>query len=144
MSYLGNTILVSLSFQVLKDRTNYLIVILCEDVSSEDLDEDLKMYLKTYTYLSRDSSWFWQKLRYVMPQRPLRELKQAMGQNVDDRCLIEVVAGIHNAGVEEREAGDLRPQHCCQYRGPEDGGRHLCNGHGESPNHMEHIEEIHV
>ena len=118
--------------QVLKDRTNYLIVVLCEDVSSEDLDEDMRMYLKTNTYLSRDNSWFRQKLRYAMPQRPLRELKQAMGQNVEDRCLIEVVARVRNASV-EFEYGKVGPEHrhCCQYRGPADKAGHGCTAYHE-------------
>ena len=60
--------------QVTKERTNYLIVVLCEDVSAEDLDEDMRLYLKTNTYLSRDSRWFWDKLRYAMPQKPLLKI----------------------------------------------------------------------
>ncbi len=61
--------------RVLKDRTNYLIVILFEDVSTEDLDEELKLYLKTNTYLSLSNSWFWQKLIYAMPQIPIATLR---------------------------------------------------------------------
>ena len=124
--------------QVLKDRTNYLIVVLCEDISAEDLDEDMKMYLKTNTYLSRDNRWFWQKLRYAMPQKPLRELKQALGKDVDDRCLIEVVAGVRTVGVvEEDKDGDKRLQQCCEYRGPEDKAEHHHHHHHHHHPHQD-------
>ena len=127
---------------MLKDRTNYLIVVLCEDISSEDLDEDMKMYLKTNTYLSRDNRWFWQKLRYAMPQRPLRELKQAMGKDVEDRCLIEVVAGVRDAGVEAQHGkGHPEHKHCCQYRGPKDMARHQCAGHIPPEKAVGHLGE---
>ena len=64
--------------QVMKERTNYLILVLCEDVSSEDLDDEMRIYLRTNTYLRRDSRWFWEKLRYAMPQTPLVKLQEGL------------------------------------------------------------------
>ena len=69
----------------MEERTNYLILVLCEDVSVEDLDEEMQSYLRTNTYLRRDSRWFWEKLRYAMPQKPLLELQRDwnLPQNAD-------------------------------------------------------------
>ena len=61
--------------RVLRDRTNYLIVVLFDDINIEDLDEDLKLYLRTNTYLSISNKWFWQKLLYAMPEKPLAKLR---------------------------------------------------------------------
>ena len=60
----------------MEERMNYLILVLCEDVSVEDLDEEMQPYVRTNTYLRRDSRWFWEKLRYAMPQRTLLELQR--------------------------------------------------------------------
>ena len=69
----------------MEERTNYLILVLCEDVSVEDLDEEMRPYLRTNTYLRRDSRWFWEKLKYAMPQKPLLELQRDrnLPQNAD-------------------------------------------------------------
>ena len=61
--------------RVLRDRTNYLIVVLFDDINVDDLDEDLKLYLRTNTYLSISNKWFWQKLLYAMPEKPLAKLR---------------------------------------------------------------------
>ena len=68
----------------MKERANYLILVLCEDVSIEELDGEMQPYLRTNTYLRRDSRWFWEKLRYAMPQKPLLELKR--GLNVPENA----------------------------------------------------------
>ena len=65
--------------RVLKDKTNFLIIILHEEVDRTNLDEDLKAYLNTNNYIERTSQWFWQRLLYSLPQVPLATLRgQAM------------------------------------------------------------------
>lgn len=54
--------------RVLADRTNYLIMILFDDVNTNDLDDEMKLYLRTNTYLSVSNKWFWQKLLYALPK----------------------------------------------------------------------------
>ena len=54
--------------KVLQDRTNYLIIILFDDVDMADLDEEIKLYMRTNTYVRVSDERFWQKLFYAMPQ----------------------------------------------------------------------------
>ena len=54
---------------VLKGRANYLIIVLFDDVNVEALDDELKLYLRTNTYLSVQSKSFWQQLKYALPQK---------------------------------------------------------------------------
>ena len=61
--------------RVLKGKTNYLIVILFDHIDVNELDEDLKIYLKTNTYLYYADKWFWDKLMYAMPQKSLCTLR---------------------------------------------------------------------
>ena len=61
--------------KVLKDRTNYLIIIVLEELDEADLDEEMLLYMKTNTYLSLDNKWFWEKLLYALPQTPLAQLQ---------------------------------------------------------------------
>ena len=55
--------------RVLQGRRNYLIIVLFDDVNTESLDDELKLYLKTNTYLNEQSKWFWQQLKYALPQK---------------------------------------------------------------------------
>ena len=61
--------------RVLKGRTNYLIVILFDNINVKELDEDLQAYLKTNTYLYYADKWFWDKLMYAMPEKSLVKLR---------------------------------------------------------------------
>ncbi|XP_013192163.1 toll-like receptor Tollo [Amyelois transitella] len=56
--------------QVLRDRRRRLIVILLGDVPQKDLDQDIKLYLKTNTYLHTSDKLFWEKLRFALPDVP--------------------------------------------------------------------------
>ena len=62
--------------KVLQERMNYLIIILFDDVDMAELDDEMKLYMRTNTYLSVSNKWFWEKLCYAMPQTPrVREFR---------------------------------------------------------------------
>nr|AHL39100.1 toll receptor 1 [Macrobrachium rosenbergii] len=57
--------------KALKDKTNRVIVIVLGEVPPQDeLDEELRLYLTTRTYLLKTDPKFWEKLRYAMPHPP--------------------------------------------------------------------------
>lgn len=53
--------------QVLKDRKKRLVVILLGEVAQRDLDPDIRLYLKTNTYLQWGDKLFWEKLKFALP-----------------------------------------------------------------------------
>ena len=58
--------------KVLRDRTNYLIIVLFGDVDTKNLnDDELNLYMRTNTYLKVDNRWFWDQLKYSLPQNRL-------------------------------------------------------------------------
>lgn len=56
--------------QVLRDRRKRLIVILLGEVPQKDLDPDIRLYLKTNTYLQWGDKLFWEKLKFALPDVP--------------------------------------------------------------------------
>lgn len=56
--------------QVLRDRRRRLIVVLLGEVPQKDLDPDIRLYLKTNTYLHWGDRLFWEKLRFALPDVP--------------------------------------------------------------------------
>ena len=73
-----------LEFQIahqraLEDRSNFLIVVLLQEVDSKELDETLRFYMKTRTYISANDKWFWQKMLYALPNVPIDQLKLESG-----------------------------------------------------------------
>ena len=55
--------------KVLNDRTNYLILVPYDDVNISELDEDMKLYIRTNTYLAKFNKSFYDKLLYSMPKK---------------------------------------------------------------------------
>ena len=68
--------------KVLKDRMNYLIIILFDDVDVAELDEEIKLYMRTNTYVRVSDEWFWQKLFYAMPQCSAKKSRKERITNV--------------------------------------------------------------
>ena len=105
--------------QALKDRSSYLIVIMCIDVLIPNLDETMRLYVRTKTYLKRDDQWFWERLRRALPQNPMFTLPG--GERGEDWCGIH---GLARAQHEEQQRWeeveiDLGHHRCQYHKGPE-------------------------
>ena len=57
--------------KALEDRLK-LIIILFDELNFAELDNEIKLYMRTNTYLRVSDSWFWEKLIHAMPQRSIR------------------------------------------------------------------------
>ncbi|CAL4066136.1 unnamed protein product [Meganyctiphanes norvegica] len=65
--------------QALQDNTNRIIVIVYGEIPPESsMDEELKLYIATKTYLKWGDTKFWERLRYAMPhpQYPINNNKR--------------------------------------------------------------------
>ncbi|MEW8545285.1 MAG: toll/interleukin-1 receptor domain-containing protein [Candidatus Thiodiazotropha sp.] len=55
--------------QLLQEKKNRIIMILLHDINPDLLDEELKLYLKTCTYVQYGDRWLWPKIEYAMPKQ---------------------------------------------------------------------------
>lgn len=59
------------------NRDKRLIIIVYPEVENfDDLDTELRLYMKYNTYLPRDDSQFWRKLVFAMPHKKMRSTKK--------------------------------------------------------------------
>ena len=63
--------------KVLEDRLK-LIVILFDDVTLDELDGEIKLYLRTNTYLSIKDKWFWEKLIHAMQSNKKEKFRKPL------------------------------------------------------------------
>lgn len=70
-------------------RTKRLIIIVYPDVENfNELDTELRLYLKYNTYLRRDDPQFWRKLIYAMPHKKISKAKKKATTNGDNETEI--------------------------------------------------------
>lgn len=62
--------------QVLRDRRRRLIVVLLGEVPHKDLDPDIRLYLKTNVYLQWGDKFFWEKLKFALPDIPNNQCRR--------------------------------------------------------------------
>lgn len=62
--------------QVLTERKNRVIMILLHDIDESKLDQTLKLYMRTRTYLKYDDPWFWEKLMFAMPDKKTEKFER--------------------------------------------------------------------
>lgn len=55
--------------QSLLEKKRHLVMILLEDIPTEDIDRDIKRCLQTLTYVKTDDRWFWDKLVYALSDK---------------------------------------------------------------------------
>ncbi len=63
-----------------QERANYIVVVLLEDIPQKKLTEELKVYLRTYTYIdareyANNKEMIRKRIRFALPKVPLKELK---------------------------------------------------------------------
>ena len=69
--------------QLLQERKNRIIMILLHEINADLLDEELKLYLKTCTYVQSEDRWLWPKIEYAMPKLNPKHAKD-LGTNLPE------------------------------------------------------------
>uniref|UniRef100_A0A2M4CGT0 TIR domain-containing protein n=1 Tax=Anopheles darlingi TaxID=43151 RepID=A0A2M4CGT0_ANODA len=64
--------------QSVSEKRNRVVAIIYEDIGNVDnLDADLRAYLRSTTYLQWGDTWFWDKLAYAMPHPRMGQTEQS-------------------------------------------------------------------
>ena len=94
------------------------MMVLCKCVSETRMDEDMRLYLRTNTYLTKDDQWFKERLHRTMPCTPLAALQGEICCRCD--------SGGIPLGAEAQETNTGETSHQCSYRSPDDSSIHGC------------------
>ena len=84
--------------RLLTEKRNRIIMVLLHDLNNTLLDRQLKMYLRTRTYVKYGDALFWDKLEYAMPERELPAEDTSDAENNGDQ-----VDSIPATAVEEMD-----------------------------------------
>lgn len=90
--------------QVLRDRRRRLIVVLLGDVPQKDLDPDIRLYLKTNTYLHWGDKLFWEKLKFALPDVPNNQRCRGVSPGISVG-----MGGLHRHHHTRNQLGALPP-----------------------------------
>ncbi|XP_025419820.1 toll-like receptor Tollo [Sipha flava] len=82
--------------QVLRDKRKRLIVILLGEVPNKDLDPDIRLYLKTNSYLQWGDKHFWEKLKFALPDVPNNQRPKAINHKHHHHHHHHHNRGVHN------------------------------------------------
>ncbi|KAK9891329.1 hypothetical protein WA026_014572 [Henosepilachna vigintioctopunctata] len=55
--------------EAMRERRNRIILVIKDDVLLDELDEELKIYIKTHTYIKWKDFRFWDRLDHALPHR---------------------------------------------------------------------------
>ena len=96
-------------YRVLHDKTIRIIMILLDDKPPQNLDPELKLYIKTNTYLEWKDPWFWEKLKYALPdvEREPRPKGRAYYQYMAGKPVNEDTERENDQNIEDTDASDV-------------------------------------